>query len=72
VLGLEVESDRGSDDSGEKGRAIRITPMREMRPAKMCRVVKGTWRKIEQAQGVRRGTRKVITTASETGRYFTE
>lgn len=72
MLGFEVELGRGSGDSGEKGRAIKITPMREMRPAKMCRAVKGTWRKMEQAQGVRRGMRRLITTASETGRYFTE
>ncbi len=53
----------------EVGRAIRITPRREITPATCSLRVKGSWMRIEQAQQATIGAKKVMTVASDKGRY---
>ena len=54
------------------GRAIRTTPRKETRPAIWEERVKGSCMRTEQAQQATIGARKVITVASESGRYWSE
>ena len=54
------------------GRAMRTTPRKETMPAICSLRVKGWWSRIEQAQQATIGARKVITVASERGRYSRE
>ena len=56
----------------EVGRAMRTTPRKEIMPTTCSLRVKGWWRRIEQAQQATMGARKVITVASERGRYSRE
>ena len=56
----------------EVGRAMRTTPRKETMAANCSLRVKGWWRRIEQAQQATIGARKVITVASERGRYSRE
>lgn len=54
------------------GRAMRTTPRKEIRPATCSLRVKGSWIRTEQAQQVTIGARKVMTVASDRGRYSRE
>lgn len=66
------EGEEGEVEKREVGCAMRTTPKRETRPA-ICSVrVKGSWRRTEQAQQAKIGARKVMTVASERGRYSRE
>lgn len=48
---------------------MRTTPRKAIAPAICSLRVNGSWIRIEQAQQATFGARKVITTASERGRY---
>jgi len=48
---------------------MRMTPAREMRPPSCSVWVKGSLMNLEQAQQETVGARKVMTVASERGRY---
>ena len=52
------------------GRAIRITPKKDMMPAICSTRLNGSWSSIEHIQHVRSGARKVMTVASASGRYI--
>lgn len=56
----------------EVGRAIRTTPRKEIRAAYCSERVNGSWIRMEQAQQATVGARKVITVASDRGRYSRE
>lgn len=56
----------------EVGRAMSMTPKKEIMPAICSLRVKGSWRRMEQAQQATTGARKVMTVASERGRYSSE
>ena len=60
---------RGSRDVG---RAMRTTPRKETMPAICSLPPNGSWRRNEQAQQATIGARKVITVASDRGRYCSE
>ena len=51
------------------GRAMSTTPMKDTTPAICSLRVNGSWSKIEQAQQATTGARKVMTVASDSGRY---
>ena len=51
---------------------MRTTPRKEMIPAICSLRVNGSWRRNEQAQEATIGARKVITVASDRGRYLRE
>lgn len=51
---------------------MRTTPRKEIKPAICSLRVNGSWRRNEQAQQATIGARKVITVASESGRYWSE
>lgn len=71
VAPLAIGDGEGLERS-EVGRAIRTTPRKDIMPATCSLRVKGWWRRIEQAQQATMGARKVITVASERGRYSRE
>ena len=60
------------DEKREDGRAIMTTPAREIIPAICSMRVKGSWRRMEQAQQATIGARNVITVASPNSRYCRE
>ena len=51
---------------------MRTTPKKEMTPAICSLRENGSWRRNEQAQQATIGARKVITVASDRGRYSSE
>ena len=63
-----------SEDPGNKdaGRAIRMIPKSETKPAICCARVKGSLMRIQQAKQATVGARNVITVASAMGRYCNE
>lgn len=62
------------EDPGNKdaGRAIRMTPRSETKPAICCERVKGSLMRIQHAKQATVGARNVITVASAMGRYCKE
>ena len=60
------------DEMNEAGRAMRTTPMNETTAATCSFRVNGSWISIEQAQQATMGARKVMTVASDIGRYWRE
>lgn len=56
----------------ERGRAMRMTPIRAMAPAICSFRVNGSWRMMAHAQQARVGARNVITMDSAIGRYRSE
>ncbi len=67
-----AEWELDGDGRREVGRAIKITPRKETRPAICSARVKGSWISMEQAQQATMGARKVMTVASDRGRYSRE
>lgn len=54
------------------GRAMSTTPKKDTTPAICSARVKGSWRRMEHAQQATTGARKVMTVASDSGRYSSE
>jgi hypothetical protein len=54
------------------GRAIKMTPEKDRRPARSCLLSNGWQRNMEQAYAVKSGMRKLRRRASAMGRYWRE